>query len=123
MYFHTLAQYLTHFAGRTAAPVTAAHPYTVATSDAWSMLRRGLGVSEGVVEGDRVRLTPTGMAGINGVVDYASRDFFGVRSDDGLYRFFAGRGNVAMVLHHLFGAIDEGQAHYAWRTWLSAALA
>ncbi|WP_067135277.1 hypothetical protein [Microtetraspora malaysiensis] len=50
--------------------------------------RRALGVSDRVEVGDEVRLPPAGLTPIEGVVDYATPVFLGVRSADALYRFY-----------------------------------
>jgi hypothetical protein len=88
----------------------------------WPRLRRGLGLAGEPAEGDRVRLTPDGPAPVSGVVDYLSPELLGVRSDDGLYRFFIGNGAVA-VEHHLYGGdVDAKEAEGAWQTWLDRLL-
>lgn len=122
MYLHTLAQYLTYF---TARPGTFVHAegHTVAEGqDAWAVLTEALGLTAPVRTGDRVRLTPEGLAPIEGVVDYAApefREFLGVRGSDGLYRFHGGCGQIG-IGHHLFAADVSGdEAGKAWQAWLN----
>ncbi|MGI5492650.1 hypothetical protein [Microtetraspora malaysiensis] len=71
--------------------------------------------------GDEVRLTPTGLKPIEGVVDYATPVFLGVRSADALYRFY-GRdawGWPVGVAHHLFAEdADAATARQGWGAWL-----
>jgi hypothetical protein len=88
------------------------------TADApisFDAVRRGLGLPAGVAVGDRVTLTPSGLRPVDGVVDYASPAFLGVRGADALYRFY-GRdrwGWPVGLAHHFFGAPEP-----AWTTWL-----
>ena len=86
---------------------------------AMSVFRRGLGLSADAAEGDQVRLTPEGLEPIEGVVDYESPSFLGVRSTDALYRFIYGFDGTVMVGHHLFADdADADGARRAWQTWL-----
>jgi hypothetical protein len=76
-------------------------------------------VQSGVL-GDKVRLTPEGLAPIEGVVDYVSPEVLGVRTEDGLYRFIRGDEGSVAVGHHLFGGdVDQEEAERAWQAWLS----
>jgi hypothetical protein len=47
----------------------------------WSVFSAGLGLDRPAAEGDKVRLTPEGLAPIEGVVDYVSPEVLGVRTD------------------------------------------
>lgn len=124
-YYHSLVEYVRHFAGRAAAYVSADAPETSARGG-FAALRRALGVADDVAVGDRVRLTLQGLEPIAGVVDYATETFLGVRTDDALYRFY-GRdawGWPVGVAHHLFsGEADEAAAEKAWRGWLEGVFA
>ena len=85
------------------------------TPDAFEKLKRELGASS---EGDRVNL-PNGAG--DGVVDYATDKFLGVRTGDALYRFFgrnAFGGPVGMSIHH-FGDVDVDAAARDWSEWLN----
>jgi uncharacterized protein YndB with AHSA1/START domain len=125
MYLHTLAQYLRYFRQRTAtAVVTAMRPQAGEGEQVWATLKRELGLSATIADGDRVRLAPAGLPAIEGVVDYAGLPtFLGVRTDDGLYRFIhsgSSRGNVLVVGHHVFSDdVDEKTTETAWQTWLN----
>ena len=72
--------------------------------------------------GDRVRLAPAGLDPIDGVVDFATGPFLGVRSADALYRLY-GRdtwGWPAGVAHHLFAhGVDQAQSERAWTDWVA----
>ena len=119
MYLRTLAQYLAHFPGRTATPVSAQGPQQADQDHVWEALKRGLGLTGTVAEGDQVRFTLDGATEHQGVVDsvlYPS--FLGVRTADGLYRF-ADRGGAVGVGHHVFADVDQQQTERAWRDWLT----
>ena len=120
MYLHQLAQYLGHFRGRSVAPVMAMAPGAGDAGHVWSVLSAGLGLDRPATEGDKVRLTPEGLAPIEGVVDYVSPEVLGVRTEDGLYRFIRGYEGSVAVGHHLFaGDVDQEEAERAWQAWLS----
>jgi hypothetical protein len=89
-------------------------------------VRRALGLADDVVPGDRARLTPAGMDPIDGVVDYATDAFLGVRSADALYRVY-GRdrwGWPVGVAHHFFGdGVDQAASERAWRDWMAGVFA
>jgi uncharacterized protein YndB with AHSA1/START domain len=123
LYFRTLVEYLTHFAGRFAAPVTAFGPAGTGWSRDRSLLCRALGLAELAQRGDPVRFTgATGPAG--GVVYFVNAHAIGVRTPDGLYRFMRGFAKPVIAAHHLFGAdADPDQARQAWEAWLNRTLA
>lgn len=122
-YFHTLGQYLTYFAPRTATALTAQLPAPGERDHVWSQLRAALGLAGAVAEGDTVRLAPRGLAPIDGVIDFVNSDFLGVRTPDALYRFVCAMG-MAGFGHHLFAAdVDTERAAHDWHAWLTAALA
>jgi uncharacterized protein YndB with AHSA1/START domain len=120
-YLHSLGQYSCHFARRDAAYVSVEAPASSADGG-FVRLRRALGLPEDVVAGDPVRLQPAGMAPIDGVVDYATDTFLGVRSADALYRLY-GRdtwGWPVAVAHHLFGeGADQAESERAWGDWVA----
>jgi len=123
-YLHSLGQYACHFAGREAAYVRVEGPAESAQGG-FAALRRALGIAEDAVAGDRVRLTPEGLAPIEGVVDYATGPFLGVRGADALYRLY-GRdawGWPVGVAHHLFAAgADAAAEERAWGDWVARVL-
>jgi uncharacterized protein YndB with AHSA1/START domain len=120
-YQHSLGQYACHFAGREPAYVSVDGPEASADGG-FVALRRALGVRDDAVAGDPVRLTPAGMAPIDGVVDYATGSFLGVRGDDALYRLY-GRdtwGWPVGVAHHLFAdGVDQADSERAWGDWVA----
>lgn len=121
-YLHTLAQYLTYFTGRPGTFVYVEGPETDQGQDAWTRLTEGLGLTSPVSRGDRVRLTPEGLAPIEGVVDYVvpgHQEFLGVRGSDGLYRFQGG-GHQIGVAHHLFAEdTSSDETAKAWQAWMN----
>ena len=105
-YLHTLGQYLRYFAGQRPTYIAAEGPEAAKTTDAFDTLRHELGLTAASAPGEQVRLTPPGLDPVDAVVDYAQPNFIGVRSADGLYRFF-GRNAFGMPVglsHHLFAA-------------------
>ena len=122
MYFHKLAQYLTYFPGRTGMPIDAFGPNVGDRDhdDVWETIRSGLGLSGPVAVGDEVRLEPKGLEPMEGVVDWVSPSFLGVRTEDGLYRFILAFDGTTMVGHHDFsGNVDKEGAERAWTSWLA----
>jgi uncharacterized protein YndB with AHSA1/START domain len=123
LYFRTLVEYLTHFAGRFAVPVTAFGPPGTSWSRDRSLLCRALGLAEPPEPGAPARFTgETGTA--DGVVYFASAHAIGVRTPDALYRFMRGFAKPVIAAHHLFGP-DAGpdQARRTWEAWLRRTLA
>lgn len=120
MYLHTLAEYLTHFAGRPVTFVHASGPPAAAKEDAWPVLLAGLGLDGPVAVGDRVRLAPEGLEPMEGAVDYLGPEFLGVRTADGLYRFhgLARLGLPIAVGHHIFAEVDQARLERDWTEWL-----
>ena len=104
MYLDTLAEYFRHFAGRAAVYVEAEGPPSSATDAAWPLA----GSRPGCRNTDRARRRrPHRRAGagpLDGVVDYVSSNFVGVRTVDALIRFH-GRAPLDLpvaVSHHAY---------------------
>jgi hypothetical protein len=120
-YQHTLGEYLGHFSGRDAAHFTLDAP-AASKQGGFAAFRRALGIADDIAVGDKVRLAPEGMNPIEGVVDYATGPFLGVRAEDTMYRFF-GRdhwGPPVGVALHLFGEDpDQDALKEVWNTWLA----
>lgn len=119
-YYHSLREYVHYFSGREATYVSVEAPDT-STRSGFAMLRRALGLSEELAPGDPVRLKVPGVEPIEGVVDYTTTAFLGVRSTDALYRFF-GRDRwawpVAVALHLFDDGADGAGTERAWTAWL-----
>jgi hypothetical protein len=129
-YLHTLGEYLRHFAGRPATyigdvPAGIQGPPATSAPDGFERLQRALGLPEGVAVGDRVTLTPAGLAPVDGVVDYATEPFVGIRSSEGLYRLFGRNafGSPVGISVHLFDGADAETVKHDWQQWLNSALA
>jgi hypothetical protein len=124
-YHHTLDQYLRYFSGRPATYVAADQTAAAPQAKAFTILRGALGLTDDVAEGDPVRLELPGLGPLAAVVDYLSPQFLGLRTADGLYRFF-GRdawGWPVGLAHHLFAdGVDQEQTQHAWQTWLDGVL-
>ena len=110
-YLHTLGQYLEHFSPRTATYVGGGAgglmgPEASMAPDAFTRLQAALGVPEGASAGDSVRLAHDD---VDGVIDYRTDRFLGIRTGDALYRFFgrnAFGGPVGMSIHHFGDGVD-----------------
>ena len=124
MYFRTLIEYLTYFAGRFAAPVTAFGPPGTTWTRDRALLCRGLGLPEAAKPGDRARLTADRIGFVDGIVYFANANSIGVRTQDALYRFLRGFGKPVIAAHHLFAEdADPARAQLAWESWLRRTLA
>ncbi|RSM46321.1 SRPBCC domain-containing protein [Amycolatopsis balhimycina DSM 5908] len=117
LFFRTLVEYLTHFAGRTAVPVTAFGPPVADWDEAWTRLAAALGLSARPAEGDRVRIEPGGQAG----VVYAVNDqTVGVRTADAMFRFLRGFHGAMVVCHTIFApGADAETEEKTWSDWLN----
>ncbi len=125
-YLHTLGQYLRWFTGRTPTYVSVQGPPASREANAFEVLRRGLGLAGQAAAGDAVRLEPREVGPLDGVVDYLTPHFAGIRTANGLYRFF-GRDAwgmpVAVALHLFVPGVDPERTARAWSAWLEALFA
>ena len=120
MYFHKLVQYLTYFRGRYATGIDVQGPSVSDREQVMASYLRGLGLPQSLAEGDPVRVSPQGLDPIDGVLDYRSPHFIGIRTDDALYRFIHGFDGTTMVGHHLFAdGVDREAEELRWRSWLN----
>jgi hypothetical protein len=124
LYFRTLIEYLTHFVGRFAAPVTAFGPPGTAWGRDRALLCRALGLPGDPRPGDRARFTADGIGSVEGVLYFANASTIGVRTPDALYRFLRGFAKPPIAAHQLFAAdADPARAQLAWASWLNRTLA
>jgi uncharacterized protein YndB with AHSA1/START domain len=124
LYFRTLVEYVAHFAGRFAVPVTAFGPPGRQWARDRELLCRALGLTGSAARGDPVRFTADDIGSVDGVVYFANAHTIGVRTQDALYRFLRGFGKPVVAFHQLFGAqVDPEAAQEAWTSWLSRTLA
>jgi hypothetical protein len=121
-FIQKLAQVLRHFKGRRAVPIFVVGPQ-IAAADAPSAFARALGLATPVFKGAPVRVSVDGLPTVEGVIDYVSRDFLGVLSDDALYRFVHGLGGATVLEHHFFTDVDGERMETAWSDWLQRAFA
>lgn len=119
-YLHTLNQYVTHFAGRQASFTDVQGPAESGSTDAFEVLRKALGVDT-VTAGDTVDVLLPGDGPTEAVLDFSNEHFIGLRTDNGLYRFFGRNafGAVVGLTIHLFEADAEAtNTGDAWQKWL-----
>lgn len=110
LYFATLVEYLGHFAGRVATPLTEFGPPVADWAPAWDHLYATLGGEPAV--GDRVAVN-----GVEGVVYFRNAQTLGIRSGAAMYRLMQGFGGSLIASHLLFeGGDDQGPR---WRSWLA----
>jgi hypothetical protein len=125
-YLHTLGEYLAHFNGRSVTYVGQPSagiegPAAAGGADAMDTLRAALGLSADARPGDAVRASLGDAGSLDGVVDYATPEFLGVRTEEGLYRFFGRNhyGSVVGMSAHLFSDGVDAAAHEAQlKAWL-----
>jgi uncharacterized protein YndB with AHSA1/START domain len=130
-YFHTLAQYLQHFNGRQVTYIGQPSagiegPEAAGTPDAMDALRAALSVSSDAAVGDAVHASLGGAGTLDGVIDYSTPEFLGVRTADGLYRFFGRNhfGSVVGMSAHVFSHdVDAGAREAALKAWLDGVYA
>ncbi|HET9722526.1 MAG TPA: hypothetical protein VFR44_01645 [Actinomycetota bacterium] len=85
----------------------------------WERFSGALGIPAEAGLDEGVRLTPEGFEPVEGVIDYLSPSFLGVRSDDVLYRFIHAFTGDSMIGHHDFRpGVDKEAADAAWSAWL-----
>jgi len=130
-YLHTLGQYLEHFNGR---PVTYIGqpsdgingPEAAGAPNAMDRLRAALGLGADTNVGDEVHAELGAAGPFEGVVDYATPQFLGVRTADGLYRFF-GRNDfgsvVGMSAHVFTNGVDADEREAQLKAWLDGVYA
>ncbi len=123
MYLYTLAQYHAHFAGRPTVYIEAEGPVASATPAAWPALVGALGGESAVRLDASIRISLAGAATLEGVVDYLTANFVGLRTGDALIRFHgrAGLGMTVAVSHHAYSHADPEQTRRAWEAWLAEA--
>lgn len=126
-YLHTLGQYLEHFNGRPVRYVGQPSagiegPAAAGSPDAMEVLRRALDLADASV-GDEVHASLGKAGALDGVVDYATDDFLGVRTADGLFRFFGRNafGSVVGMSAHLF--TDSQVTEAQLKDWLDSVYA
>jgi len=127
-YLHTLGEYLRHFKGRAVTYVGQPSsgiegPEAAATPEAMDTLRAALGITDSTAVGDTVHADLGAAGALDGVVDYLTPNFIGVRTDDTLWRFFGRNafGSVVGLSGHVFrDDVDAAESEAAMKTWLDS---
>jgi hypothetical protein len=130
-YLHTLGQYLEHFNGRKVTYIGQPSagiegPEAAGTPDAMDALRAALGLSADAGVGDEVHASLGDAGSLDGVIDYSTPEFLGVRTDDGLYRFFGRNfynGVVGMSAHLFVDGVDAAAREAELKAWLDSVYA
>ncbi|MEA2155337.1 MAG: hypothetical protein QOE11_1477 [Solirubrobacteraceae bacterium] len=130
-YLHTLGQYLEHFNGRSVTYVGQPSsgiegPPSAGGEDAMHTLRAALGIGDAAAVGDAVHADLGAAGPLDGVIDYLTPEFVGVRAGEGLYRFFGRNffgGVVGMSAHVFSGDVDAAQAEVDLKAWLDSVYA
>ncbi len=112
LFFHTLLEYLRHFRGRTAVPVTAFGPPVTDFERTFARLHTALGLSGPPAPGDPVRVRGTA-----GVVYFTNPHTLGVRTPDAMYRFIRGLHGSMIAAHEHFTTPPAGDT--TWQAWLT----
>jgi hypothetical protein len=130
-YLHTLGQYLEHFNGRQVTYVGRPSsgiegPEGSGAPNAMDVLRSALGISTEAHLGDAVNASLGDAGTLEGVIDYSTPEFLGVRTADGLYRFFGRNhyGSVVGMSAHLFtDGVDAAAREAELKAWLDGVYA
>jgi hypothetical protein len=84
-------------------------------------LRAALGIGDDAAVGDAVHANLGGAGSLDGVIDYLTPEFVGIRDDDGLWRFFGRNhyGSVVGMSAHLFrDDVDAAASEAVLKAWL-----
>jgi hypothetical protein len=106
--------------------VSADGPEASTAPDAFRVIRRELGIGQDAAQGDSLRVTLPGIERLDAVVDYLTPEFIGLRTEDGLYRFFgrnAFGAPVGFALHSFADGVDPDKTRLAWQSWLDGVFA
>lgn len=126
LYYHSLREYLTHFAPRPAVHVSADGPAHSADGGG-DAVRAALGVPCGTPVGTRVAFPVPGLGTVHGTVDYEQPSFVGIRTRDALLRFCLRDtwGWPVGLAHHCYegpgNAPGPEALAAAWQDWLAGA--
>jgi hypothetical protein len=84
-------------------------------------LRAALGIAPDASVGDPVDAALGEAGRLEGVIDYSTPEFLGVRTDEGLYRFFGRNhygGVVGMSAHLFVEGVDAEAREAQLKAWL-----
>lgn len=116
----SLVEYLTHFAGRKATPLTVFGPAITDWPAAWTTLDGVLGL-ETVERGARVRLDVPGVPPIDGVLFSSNDQSRSIRTPDAMYRFIQGLFGPMVLSHIAFSHHDDPEVQPPepeWQAWV-----
>lgn len=125
-YLHTLGEYLRYFSRRPVSYFATDAPDASKTAGALDTVRRALGVTDDVNEGDNLTLDLPGVGTTEVVVDYLQPNFLGVRSGAAMYRFFgrnAFGAPVGIAVHDFAPSADAVKSETVWRDWFGGVFA
>jgi hypothetical protein len=125
LYHHSLRTNVEHFAGRTATYVAADGPAPSPGGGDLPAITRALGLPDDAAVGDEVHLRPTGLDAIDGVVDWRTDRFLGIRTPDALVRVYARDGwgwPTTMSIHQFTEVVDQEAEQQILQTWLDEVL-
>jgi uncharacterized protein YndB with AHSA1/START domain len=115
LFFHTLVEYLTHFAGRTAVPVTAYGPPVDDWDATLARLQAALGLPGPPARGDTARV-----GDVEGIVYFTNPHTVGVRTPHAIYRFIRGLHGSLIASQLLFtDSPDTTAAANDWQAFLT----
>ncbi|MFE3178881.1 SRPBCC family protein [Amycolatopsis sp. NPDC059090] len=116
LFFRNLVEFVQHFPGRTAKPITAFGSRVIADWSAlWAAVAKELGVAELTV-GAKVRL-----AGSDGVLYAVNDQTVGIRTDEGLFCFMQGFRGPLVATHHIVAPeVDVAAEEAKWAEWIAA---
>jgi len=118
-YLYKLHQYLTYFRGRYGTSVEVVGPEVADRERAMAAYRRELGLGDDLAVDTPVSADLEGIGTIDGVVDFVSPSFIGVRTPDAILRLIWSFDGRSYIGHHLFAdGVDRAEAERAWAEWL-----
>jgi uncharacterized protein YndB with AHSA1/START domain len=122
LFFGNLRSYLRYFAGQPVHNVVTVTYTAGSAAELWPVLRGALGLSGAPALGETVTLRPDGPPPITGVVDVATAEFLGLRSESGLHRIGAegDSGCGVSAYHYFYGdPVDTEALTAGWQRWLT----
>jgi uncharacterized protein YndB with AHSA1/START domain len=123
-YLFKLHQYLTYFTGRHGTSVEVVGPVVEDRERAMAIYRRELGLADDVQADAPVKAELDGVGTIEGLVDFLSPSFIGVRTSDAILRFIWSFDGRSYIGHHLFAdGVNRDAAERAWSDWLTRTFA
>jgi len=122
-YMHTLGQYLAYFDGKPYRHVEVAAPPSSLQTDGPSLVRRALGIADDQPVDSVLDVDLPAVGKTRATLDFSNDTFFGLRTDDALYRVF-GRNRFGMpvavgVYQYGEQSLPLSDVEAAWDRWLT----